>query len=74
VTFEDFLLLARDELGLPIDPWHGDLRLDEVPGWDSVHLLSLLTAVERELAQPVSLPDALAATSFRDIYRVAVPA
>jgi acyl carrier protein len=73
-TFEDFLLLVRDELGLPIDPGQADVQFDEVPGWDSVHLLSLLTALERELGQSVSLPDVLTATSLRDIYRVAVRA
>jgi acyl carrier protein len=73
-TFDDFLLLVRDELGLPVESGHGDVRLDEVPGWDSVHLLSLLTALERELGQTVSLPDVLTATSFRDIYKVAVRA
>ncbi len=73
-TFEDFVLLVRDELGLPVDVAGADVRLDEVPGWDSVHLLSLLTALERELGRPVSLPDMLTATSLRDIYRVAVPA
>ena len=46
--------------------------LDRVPGWDSVLLLSLLTALEREWGQPICLPDMLTATSFRDIYRVAV--
>lgn len=71
-TFEDFLFLVRDELGLPVDSGQADDLLDHVPGWDSVLLLSLLTALEREWGQPICLPDMLTATSFRDIYRVAV--
>ncbi len=70
-TFDEFLLLVQDELGLPVDSEQGEDLLDKVPGWDSVLLLSLLTALEREWGHPICLPDMLTATSFRDIYRVA---
>jgi hypothetical protein len=73
-TFEDFLFLIRDELGLPVELDVADVQLDQVPGWDSVLLLSLLTAMEREYGYPMSLPDMLAATSFRDMYQVAMRA
>ncbi|MEU1289783.1 acyl carrier protein [Kitasatospora sp. NPDC005856] len=73
-TIEDFMVLVRDEIGLPLGPEDADLPLDGLPGWDSVHLLTLLTALERETGRPVSLPDVLAADSLRGIHRVAVGA
>ncbi|MFD5466853.1 acyl carrier protein [Kitasatospora sp. NPDC127059] len=73
-TIEDFMVLVRDEIGLPLGPEDAGLPLDRLPGWDSVHLLTLLTALERETGRPVSLPDVLAAGSLREIHRVAVGA
>jgi acyl carrier protein len=73
-TIDDFLVLVRDEIGLPIAPEDADLPFDQVQGWDSVHLLSLLTALERETGRPISLPDVLEAASLREIHTLAVGA
>ncbi|MFI5916055.1 acyl carrier protein [Dactylosporangium sp. NPDC051541] len=67
-AIEDFLELVRDELGLPVTAENAGQRLDELPGWDSVHLLWLLTALERSTGRSVSLPDVLQAGSLADIY------
>ncbi|MFB4308123.1 phosphopantetheine-binding protein [Actinomadura sp. GTD37] len=68
---DDFLELLRDELGLPVEAADVDLSLDAVAGWDSVHLLALLTLVERRTGHAPMLPDLLEAGSIREIYSVA---
>ncbi|MFD8011277.1 acyl carrier protein [Streptomyces sp. NPDC058955] len=73
-TLDDFLVLVRDEIGLPVGPEHADVPLDEVPGWDSMHLLALLTALERSTGRSISLPDVLEAGSLHGIHEVAVRA
>ncbi|MEV4847809.1 phosphopantetheine-binding protein [Micromonospora matsumotoense] len=71
-TVEDFVALIRDELGLPVAVADLDNSLDVVAGWDSVHLLTLCTALERATGRQVSLPDVLAADSLAGIYAAAV--
>jgi acyl carrier protein len=73
-TLDDFLALLRDGMGLPVGAADVDLSLDEVAGWDSVHLLSLLTLLERDTGREVSLPMLLEAGSLRAIYALAVAA
>jgi acyl carrier protein len=67
-TIDDFVLLIQHEIGLPVTAEHIGEGLDSVPGWDSLHLLTLLTALERETGRSVSMPDVLEATTLRDIY------
>lgn len=71
-TIDDFLTLVRDELGLPVGHDDAYRDLDQVPGWDSIHLLWLCTALERATGRPVSLPDVLHASSLAGIYELAV--
>jgi len=35
----DFVILVRDELGLPVTVEDAARSLHEIPGWDSMHLL-----------------------------------
>lgn len=65
---DDFIALVRDELGLDVNTEDGERSLDEIPGWDSVHLLWLLSIVEQRTGRSVSLPDVLEARSLRSIY------
>lgn len=67
---DDFIALVRDELGLAVGADDGERGLDEIPGWDSVHLLWLLSIVEQRTGRSVSLPDVLEARSLRSIYSV----
>jgi acyl carrier protein len=69
---DDFLDLVRDETGLPVTAEQTGLDLDQVPGWDSVYLLSLVVALERRTGRQLSMPDVLEATSLRDLYALAV--
>ncbi|MEY9890114.1 acyl carrier protein [Catenulispora sp. MAP5-51] len=68
----DLIALLRDELGLPVAAEDAQRRLDQVPGWDSVHVLWLITVLERGAGHQVSLPDLLEANSIQEIYDLAV--
>jgi acyl carrier protein len=74
ITTDDFVAILRDDMGLPVTADDIGLRLDEVPGWDSVHLLSLLTFLERRTGRGLPLADVLEAGSLREIHTLAVAA
>jgi acyl carrier protein len=69
---DDFVVLLRDEIGLPVTAEDTTRALDDVPGWDSMHLLTLLTLLERRTGQRISLPDVLQAGTLERIYELAV--
>ncbi|WP_448316711.1 HAD-IIIC family phosphatase [Streptomyces sp. CO7] len=71
-TVEDYVELLRDELALPVTADDIGRPLDEVTAWDSVHLLTLCTLLERETGRPLSLADVLEAPSLEAVYRLAV--
>jgi acyl carrier protein len=71
-TVQDFLDLVTDELGLPLADGDLDRPLDEVAGWDSLHLLALCRALERATGKPISLPAVLQAPNLAGIHAVAV--
>jgi acyl carrier protein len=71
-TIDDFLAILRDDLGLPVTARDVPLTLDQVSGWDSLHLLSLLTLLERRTGRSLPLSSALEATSLEEIYTLAV--
>jgi acyl carrier protein len=73
-TIDEFIALLRDEMGMPLTAHDAARNLDEVAGWDSVHLLTLLTVVERRTGRNLPLADVLEAGSLRDIYELAVAA
>jgi acyl carrier protein len=70
-TIDDFIALLRDEMGLTVTEQEVGLSLDEVAGWDSVQLLSLLTLLEWRTGRSVAIADVLEAQSLRDIYALA---
>lgn len=72
MTIDDFAVFVRDEIGLDVTSEDVGKSFDELPGWDSVHLLGLLTALERTTGRPLSLPDLLDAASLQQIYTIAV--
>lgn len=71
-SIDDLLDLLRDELGLPVTGQDASLRLDEIAGWDSVLLLTLLTLLERRTGRAVPLAGLLEAGTIEDIYKLAV--
>jgi acyl carrier protein len=71
-SIDDLVALVRDELGLPVSTADAARSFDDLEGWDSVHLLWLLTIMERETGHRIAMPDVLTAGSLQDLYRVAV--
>ena len=71
-AIEDFIEARARRAGPLITTEHAGQRLDQLPGWDSVHLLWLLTVLERSTGRRVSLPAVLEANSLADIYALAV--
>jgi len=67
-TLDDFLEFVSDRLGVTVTAADAARGLDEISGWDSMHLLWLLTALERETGRAISVPDVLTATSLEQIY------
>jgi acyl carrier protein len=67
-TIDDFLELVSDEIGLALTQREARLEFDQLAGWNSVHLLTLLVALEQSLGRRVAMADALTATSLFDIY------
>ncbi|MFD9036268.1 acyl carrier protein [Streptomyces sp. NPDC059567] len=67
-SLDDFLSLVHSEIGLSLTPKTVGAGFDELPGWDSLHLLTLLTAIERETGQRVPMTQVLESTSLHDIY------
>ncbi|MES9544135.1 MULTISPECIES: acyl carrier protein [unclassified Actinomadura] len=73
-TIDDLVALVRDELGLPVTVETAGLEFDSLPGWDSVHLLWLLTVLEERTGRSLSMPDLLEAASLESVYAlVAAP-
>jgi hypothetical protein len=71
MTEEEFSGMIRDEVGLPVTPGDLDRGFDELPGWDSVHLLAIAASIESHAQTPVTLPDLLEAGNLRSIYELA---
>lgn len=71
-NLRDFVAILRDDLGLTIKLEDVGKDLDYIPDWDSVHLLQLLSVLERETGRPVPLPDLLGASSLAEMYELAV--
>ncbi|GFE13624.1 hypothetical protein Sgleb_16710 [Streptomyces glebosus] len=70
-SMDDFVTLVRDEIGLPITAGHLDVGFDQVPEWDSLHLLRLIAVLERETGSTLSFPDVLQAPNLGSLYRLA---
>lgn len=70
-SIDDLVTLVRDELGLPLTAADADRKLSDLEGWDSVHLLWLLTALERSTGRRISMPDVLEAGTLADIHALA---
>ncbi|GAA2011113.1 hypothetical protein GCM10009839_01420 [Catenulispora yoronensis] len=69
---DDLIGLVRDELGLDLTAEDADRDLDELDGWDSLHVLWLITVLERDTGGRISLPELIEARSLQAIYDLAV--
>jgi acyl carrier protein len=71
-SIEEFVAIVRDEIGLAVTADDIGRSLDELPGWDSVHLLTLSLAMERSTGRRIRMPDVLQAETLQQLYTVAV--
>ncbi|MFK4226000.1 acyl carrier protein [Streptomyces sp. NPDC019890] len=65
-----FCTLLGEELGFHITPEDLDRPLDDVPEWDSVHLLRLVTVLESVTRRRIPVAELLEAATFRQMYDV----
>ncbi|RGA03960.1 acyl carrier protein [Microbispora triticiradicis] len=70
ISREEFVDLLQDEIGLAVGGDDLGRALDEVPGWDSLHLLTMLVLLEKRVRRPLSLPDFLEAASLESVYEL----
>lgn len=70
-SIDDLIAIVRDELGLPVAIEDAEAGFDELAGWDSVHLLRLVTVLESTTGRRMSLPAVLEADSLADVYALA---
>ncbi|MEU6467423.1 acyl carrier protein [Streptomyces sp. NPDC046976] len=67
-SIDDFIAIIRDEIGIPVAVDDVGRHFDQLPGWDSVYLLQLLTVLERETGHRISLPDVLDCPDLKSVY------
>ncbi|MEV5609130.1 acyl carrier protein [Streptomyces sp. NPDC052225] len=73
-SLADFVTTVRDELGLPVTDEQVTADFDELPEWDSLHLLKLVTAIEGATGLTVPVGRVLEARSLHQFYERAVRA
>ncbi|GAA4134284.1 hypothetical protein GCM10022416_15870 [Actinomadura keratinilytica] len=67
----EFVALLRAELGLPLTEDDLERALHELPGWESVHLLWLVTILEQHTGRRINVVDLLEAPNLRYVYDLA---
>ncbi|MCF3131977.1 acyl carrier protein [Streptomyces olivochromogenes] len=69
-TLDGFLALLREELGLDVTAREAGESLVNLPRWDSLHLLRLVTLMEEETGRRLSLSPVLQARTLTEIHTV----
>lgn len=69
----EFVALVRDELGLQLTEEDLERSFHELPGWDSMHLLWLVTILEQRTGRRISVVDLLEAPNLEYVHRLAGP-
>ncbi|MCO1582767.1 phosphopantetheine-binding protein [Crossiella sp. SN42] len=68
LDLDEFITLLREEIGLPVTAEDAGRELTEIAGWDSVHLIAFLSALERATGRQVSLVAALQASTVEQLH------
>jgi acyl carrier protein len=71
-TTEQFIGILRDLVGFPVGPEELDTAFDQLPGWDSVYLLKLVTSMERETGLRLPVARVLEARSLGEVLALVV--
>ncbi|GBG35990.1 acyl carrier protein [Mycobacterium montefiorense] len=69
----DFHELVVDEISIDIEVAHLTTPLDDLPDWDSVYLLKLVTAIERRTGKSVPVSALLDPACLDDIRQAIAP-
>jgi acyl carrier protein len=70
MTRSAFAELIQEEIGLDIGVDDLAVGFDQLPQWDSVHLLAIIVTLEKASGKRLSLPDFLSAGTLADIYEL----
>ncbi|MFE9422254.1 phosphopantetheine-binding protein [Kitasatospora sp. NPDC006697] len=70
ISKDDFVRIARDELALPMNgaDLETDLDSDHTVAWDSLHMMRLVAAVERETGTRLQVGPLMADRSLKAIF------
>jgi len=71
-SIDEFVGLVRDELGLPVTVEDAGREFNELPGWDSMHLLWLVAILEQQIGRSISVIDVLDAPNLEYIFDLTV--
>lgn len=72
LSAENYVLLLRDAVGLDADLASLQHDFDALPGWDSLHLLKLVAALERETGRRLRVSRVLEARTLDEVRKMAV--
>ncbi|KIH99209.1 hypothetical protein LP52_08770 [Streptomonospora alba] len=67
----ELLRIIDTELALPLAPEHLDVEFDRLEGWDSVHMVRLISAVERATGRQVDVSAALESRNLAEFLTLA---
>lgn len=68
ISTADFIRIVRDELDLPLANADLERDFDQVVHWDSLHMVRLVSVLERETGRRLPVGRLLVQRSLRDIY------
>ncbi|WP_041254617.1 phosphopantetheine-binding protein [Frankia sp. EAN1pec] len=68
ITQDDFIRIIRDEFALPLAGGDLESDLDQVVSWDSMHVLRLVSALEKETGRRIPIGRLLEELSLRGMY------
>ena len=71
LSLDDLLAVLRDQLGLAVTADHAHDALDTIPGWDSLHLLWLISTLETRTGRRIAMAEFLEAGTLAELHDVA---
>jgi acyl carrier protein len=68
VTTEDFVAIVADESGMTLVVGDLDTDFDQLDGWDSVHMLKLLSALEGAVGGALPVVEVMESRTLGQIH------
>ncbi|GGY05468.1 acyl carrier protein [Streptomyces hiroshimensis] len=72
LSIDAYTRLLRDEIGLDVPADRLASDFDELPAWDSLYLLKLVTALELATGRRLAVDKLLQTRSLQEIHTLAV--